>query len=47
MNHHLVVGVVKEFIEKVNQDNILFDSHFYKRSKERSIRFKNNKCMEY
>jgi hypothetical protein len=28
---------VKGFLEKLNQDDIFFDSHFYKRSEERSI----------
>ncbi len=28
---------IKEFLEKLNQDNITFDSHFYKRSGERPI----------
>jgi hypothetical protein len=28
---------VKEFLGKVKQDNIIFDSHFYKRSQERPI----------
>ena len=28
---------VKKFLEKLNQNNILFDSHFYKRSGERPI----------
>ena len=28
---------IKEFLEKLNQDNISFDSHFYKRSSERPI----------
>ena len=28
---------VKSFLEKLNQDNISFDSHFYKRSGERPI----------
>jgi hypothetical protein len=28
---------VKKFLEKINQDSISFDSHFYKRSGERPI----------
>jgi len=28
---------VKEFLERLNQENIIFDEHFYKRSKERQI----------
>ena len=28
---------VKEFLERLNQDNITLDSHFYKRSGERPI----------
>ncbi len=28
---------IKAFLEKINQDQIIFDSHFYKRSRERSI----------
>lgn len=28
---------VKEFLEKINQENISFDPHFYKRSEERPI----------
>ena len=28
---------VKKFLEKLNQSNILFDPHFYKRTKERPI----------
>lgn len=28
---------VKKFLEKLNQHSIIFDSHFYKRSKQRSI----------
>lgn len=28
---------VKSFLEKLNQDNISFDAHFYKRSRERPI----------
>jgi len=28
---------VKGFLERLNQDDITFDSHFYKRSKERPI----------
>ena len=28
---------VKRFLEELNQDNITFDSHFYKRIKERPI----------
>jgi len=28
---------VKEFLEKLNQNNIIFDSHFYKRIGERPI----------
>lgn len=28
---------VKDFLEKLNQDSILFDRHFYKRSGERPI----------
>lgn len=28
---------VKKFLEKLNQNNIIFDSHFYKRSRERPI----------
>ena len=28
---------VKGFLEKLNQDNIIFDSHFYKRTGERPI----------
>jgi len=28
---------VKEFLEKLNQNNIIFDSHFYKRSEERPV----------
>ena len=27
----------KEFLEKINQDDITFDPHFYKRSKERPM----------
>lgn len=29
---------VKTFLENLNQDNIFFDSHFYKRSQERPIK---------
>ena len=29
---------VKNFLEGLNEDNILFDSHFYKRSQERPIK---------
>lgn len=28
---------IKKFLERLNQNNIVFDSHFYKRSKERPI----------
>ncbi len=28
---------VKVFLENLNQDNVVFDAHFYKRSHERSI----------
>lgn len=28
---------VKKFLSKINQDNIKFDSHFYKRTAERQI----------
>jgi len=28
---------VKRFLEKINQNKIIFDPHFYKRSKERPI----------
>lgn len=28
---------IKELLEKLNQDNIIFDPHFYKRSGERPI----------
>lgn len=28
---------VRKFIESLNQDNIVFDSHFYKRSEDRPI----------
>lgn len=28
---------VKKFLEELNQDNIIFDSHFYKRTGERPI----------
>lgn len=28
---------VKKFLEKINNDNISFDSHFYKRSRERPL----------
>ncbi len=28
---------IKSFLEKLNQDNIIFDAHFYKRIKERPI----------
>ncbi len=28
---------VKKFLEKLNQDDIIFDPHFYKRSRERPI----------
>jgi hypothetical protein len=28
---------VKKFLESLNQDNIVFDSHFYKRSEDRPI----------
>jgi len=28
---------VKSFLEKINQDNISFDSHFYKRSGDRPV----------
>lgn len=28
---------VKDFLEKLNQDNIIFDKHFYKRSKDRPV----------
>jgi len=28
---------VKKFLEKLNQDEIIFDPHFYKRSRERPI----------
>jgi len=28
---------VKTFLEELNQENILFDTHFYKRSRERPI----------
>ena len=28
---------VKKFLENLNQDKIIFDSHFYKRSRERPI----------
>ena len=28
---------IKTFLEKLNQDSITFDSHFYKRSKDRPI----------
>ena len=28
---------VKEFLEKLNQDDIIFDPHFYKRSRDRPI----------
>ena len=28
---------VKEYLKKVNQDEIIFDPHFYKRSRERPI----------
>lgn len=28
---------IKEFLEKLNRDNIIFDPHFYKRSGERPI----------
>ncbi len=28
---------VKNFLEKLNQNNILFDPHFYKRSRDRPI----------
>ncbi|MDO8516817.1 MAG: hypothetical protein Q7S33_01710 [Nanoarchaeota archaeon] len=28
---------VKEFLGKLNQDNIIIDSHFYKRSQERLV----------
>jgi len=29
---------VKNFLEELNQDSIIFDSHFYKRSQERPIK---------
>ena len=28
---------IKGFLEKLNQDSIIFDSHFYKRSEERPV----------
>jgi hypothetical protein len=28
---------VKTFLEELNQENIIFDTHFYKRSRERPI----------
>jgi hypothetical protein len=28
---------VKDFLEKLNQENVIFDPHFYKRSRERPI----------
>lgn len=28
---------VKEFLERLNQNNILFDPHFYKKSEERPV----------
>ncbi|GBE20345.1 hypothetical protein BMS3Abin17_01083 [archaeon BMS3Abin17] len=28
---------VKKFLERLNQDNIIFDPHFYKRTRERPI----------
>ena len=31
------LGRVKNFLENLNQDNISFDPHFYKRTGERSI----------
>ena len=31
------LGEIKKFLENLNQNNLIFDSHFYKRSKERPI----------
>jgi len=31
------LNAVKNFIEKLNQEEIIFDSHFYKRSEDRPI----------
>ena len=31
------LGEIKDFLKKLNQDDIIFDSHFYKRTSERPI----------